>query len=68
MSVLTWLMTALNLVILFAFVWALISLRRLPTGQRPEVTCYSRTGTVLRVGQIQPPKEAAPDNQDGCGD
>lgn len=68
MSVLTWLITALNLVLLPAFVWALISLRRLPTGQRPDVTCYSRGGTVLRVGQIEPPKQAAADNEDGCGD
>jgi hypothetical protein len=68
MSILTWLVTGLNLAILAAFVWALMSLRQLPTGHRPGVTRYSRTGTVLGVGQLRPPKEAAPEKSDDCGD
>ncbi|NJC72286.1 hypothetical protein HC031_21575 [Planosporangium thailandense] len=60
MAVLCALAAALTVATLATFVWALVSLRRLPVGRRPLVTVYSRTGKALDVQELNPPDPPPP--------
>jgi hypothetical protein len=59
-SLATDLATVLDVALLGAFVWALVSLRELPTGRRPDVPVYTRSGKLQRVGPLDPPDEEPP--------
>jgi hypothetical protein len=48
-AIIAWLITALVLALLVAFVAALISLRRLPVGRRPLTRTYDRLGRFIGV-------------------
>ncbi len=55
MTILSIAATVLDVATLGAFVWALVSLRRLPIGRRPRATVYSRAGQPTRVEELDPP-------------
>lgn len=60
-EVVTWVATVVVVVLVVAFVWHLISLRHLPTAQRPRTNLYDRQGRV--VGQFENPE--APEEAEG---
>lgn len=47
MTALSWIITLLVIGLLAAFVWALISLRRIPLGERPKTRIFDRFGHVI---------------------
>ncbi len=55
MDVLSVVAVVLDVAVLLAFVWALISLRRIPVGRRPRVTVYNRAGRPIKVEELDPP-------------
>lgn len=48
-DVLSWAITALVVVLLLSFLAALLSLRRVPVGERPRTRTYDRLGRVIDV-------------------
>jgi hypothetical protein len=47
----SWLISGLVVLLLVTFIWALISLRQLPLGQRPRTRTYNRLGQLMGVAE-----------------